>query len=95
MIVVFLSRPQKFAYTRPKSDGARGQKMTHLGDIRKEDKVANGDDGLLIEHIELLRDGCRQEAATEDGRAGLGDQARVRRQLVYDLSRAFRGRGRI
>jgi hypothetical protein len=42
-----------------------------------------------------LRDGCRQEAATEDGRAGLGDQARVRRQLVYDLSRAFRGRGRI
>jgi hypothetical protein len=64
-----------------KSDGGgtveREKKSTHLSDITKEDKVSNSDDGLLIEHVEFLGDGCREEAATKDGRASLGDQTRV------------------
>ena len=55
----------------------REKKPTHLGDINKQDKVSNGNDGLLIEHVEFMGDGCREEAATKDGRAGLGDQTRV------------------
>ncbi len=39
----------------------------HLGDTSKEDKVPNGDDSLLVEHIELLRYSCHEEAAAEDG----------------------------
>ena len=55
----------------------REKKPTYLGDITKKDKVPNGNDGLLIEHIELLGDGCREEAAAKDGRASFGDQTRV------------------
>lgn len=55
----------------------REKKLTHLGDISKKDKVSNGNDSLLIEHVELLGDGCRKKAAAKDGRAGLGDQTRV------------------
>ena len=72
--------------------GVHRQKKTHLGNISKEDNVPNRDDGLLVEHIELLGYGCRQEAAAEDSRASLGDQAWVGRQLVDDFSRAFCGR---
>jgi hypothetical protein len=50
---------------------------THLGDISKEDKVPDCNDGLLVEHVELLGDGCREQAAAEDSCASLGDQARV------------------
>ena len=60
------------------SDSAHEQKKkAHLGDICKEDDVSNGNDSLLVEHVELLRYSCRKEAASEDRRAGLGDQARV------------------
>ncbi len=52
-------------------------KLTHLGDISKEDNVPKGNDGLLIEHVELLGDGCREEATAKDSRAGLGDQTWV------------------
>ena len=39
----------------------------HLGNISKEDIVPHGDDSLLVEHIELLRYSCHEEAAAEDG----------------------------
>jgi hypothetical protein len=55
----------------------REKKSTYLGDITKEDKVSNGNDGLFIENVELLGDGYREEAAAKDGRARLGDQTRV------------------
>ena len=69
------------------------KKPTHLGDISKEDYVPSCDDGLLVEYIELLGDGRREQAASENGRASLGDQARMRRKFLDNLSRAFFGRG--
>ena len=54
-----------------------GKKPAHLGDIGKKDKISNSNDGLLVEHVKLLGDGCREEAAAKDGRASLGDQTGV------------------
>jgi hypothetical protein len=34
--------------------GGERNRQTYLGDITKEDKEPNGDDGLFIEHVELL-----------------------------------------
>jgi hypothetical protein len=47
--------------------GVYRQKKMHLGGISKEDKVPNGDDSLLVGHIELLRFSCHEKAAAEDG----------------------------
>lgn len=40
--------------------------------ISKENKIPNGNDGLFIEHVELLGDGCREEAGAKDGCTGVG-----------------------
>jgi hypothetical protein len=55
----------------------REKNPTYLSDITKKDKVSNSNDGLLIEHVQLLGDGCREEAAAKDGRASLRDQTGV------------------
>ena len=63
---------------RVKGGGAvERERPTHLGDISEKDNISKGNDGLLIEHVKLLGDGCRQEATAKDGRASLGDQTRV------------------
>ena len=89
-----------FSFPPMRTDGGgeeelsrKEKKPTHLGDISKENKVSNGDDGLLVEYVELLGDGRREQAAAENGRTSLGDQARVRRKFLDNLSRAFLRRG--
>ena len=46
---------------RVKGGGAveRERNQTHLGDISEKDNISKGNDGLLIEHVKLLGDGCR------------------------------------
>ena len=53
------------------------RKSAHFGNICKEDKIPNGDDCFLIEHVELLGDSRCEEAATENGSTGLGHKTRV------------------
>lgn len=40
----------------------REKKPMQLRNISKKDKVSNGNDGILVEHIELVGDGCRVSA---------------------------------
>ena len=71
------------------------KKQTYLGNVSKEDQVADSNDRLLVEHIQLLGNGGREQAAAEVGRACLGDQVGVRGQLVDDFCRTFGGWGRV
>ena len=65
----------------------------HLVDEGDEDEEAGGDDGLLVDHVELLGDGGREEAGAEDGGAGFGDEVRGGGERVDDLRRALLRRG--
>ena len=73
----------------PKKKKQHRKEQTYLGNVCREDKVAHSDHRLLIEHIQLLRDGSGEQAAAEDGRTRFGDQVGVRGQLVDDFRCTF------
>ena len=65
--------------------------FTHLGDVRNQNRKPSQNDGLLVDDVELLRDGRRNETTSEDGGAGLGDEVRGGGELVDDLRRTLGG----
>ena len=65
------------------------QQITHPVDECDEDEETSGDDGLLVDNVELLRDGGSKEASAKDDRAGFRDEVRGRRQGVDDLRGAL------
>ena len=66
---------------------------THPINEGNEDEEPSSDHSLLVDNIELLRDGGSKEASAKDDRAGFRDEVRGRRQSVDDLRGAlFRGR---
>ena len=56
------------------SDENRRQK-TCLGKVGEEHYRCNEDNGLLVDNIELLRNGGGNGASPENSRAGLRDEA--------------------
>lgn len=66
---------------------------THLVDEGNEDEEARGNDGLLVDDVELLRDGGGEKARAEDGGAGFGDETGGGGEGVDDLGRALFRRG--
>ena len=70
----------------------RRVKITHFAKVGENDGRGNQDDRLLVDDVELLRDGGSGSADTEESGAGLRDQVGRRRQLLDELGGAFRGR---
>lgn len=70
-------------------------KQTHLADVGEDNERRDEDDGLLVDDVELGGDGGGGSADTEEGGAGLGDEAGRRGQLLDDLGRALLGGGRV
>ena len=64
---------------------------THLVDVGNKDEEAGSNHGLLVDDVELLGDGGREEAGTEDGRAGFGDEVGGGGERVDKLGRALLG----
>ena len=62
-----------------------GATETYPVDERDEDEEAGGDDGLLVDNVELLRDGGSKETRAEDDGAGFRDEVGGRREGVDDL----------
>ena len=62
---------------------------THPINEGNEDEEPSSDHSLLVDNIELLRDGGSKEASTKDDRAGFRDEVRGRRQGVDDLRGAL------
>lgn len=69
-----------------------GRWGTDLGDECQEDEEAGSDDGLLVDNIEFLRDGGREEASAKNDAAGFGDEAGGGGHLVDELGGALGGR---
>lgn len=64
-------------------------KYTHLANICENHYRGDQDNRLLIDHIELLRNGSRSSTDAEEGGSGLGDQVRGGREFLNDLRGAF------
>lgn len=71
--------------------------MSYLANVSKENSVASEDDGLLVEHVKLLGNGSSDKARAENGSASLGNESRLRGELVDELgrllARRLRGHG--
>ena len=67
-------------------------RRTDLGNERQEHEEARSNDRLLIDNVELLGDGGREQAGAEHDGACLRDESGGRGHLVDQLGRLFSGR---
>lgn len=58
---------------------------THLANVGKHNNGGQKNDRLLIDNVELLRDGCCCETSSKESGTSLADESGLGRQVVDDF----------
>lgn len=59
--------------------------MTHPCNGSEEDEETSSNDSLLVDNVQLLRDGGGKKSRTKDDGTSLGNEVRRRGEVVDDL----------